>query len=410
VSAAAGYEIERVRGDFPILAHSMRGKPLVYLDSAASAQKPRQVIEAVSRAYEDHYANVQRGLYEFSERMTAEVEAAREKVAHFLGASDPREIVFTRNVTEAINLVAASFVRPRLREGDEILISAMEHHANIVPWQLLCEEKGARLRVAPIDDAGEILADEFEKLLTPRTRLVGLVHVSNVLGTINPVAELCRLAGARGIPVLVDGAQAAPHLPIDVGSLGCDFYGITGHKLFGPTGIGVLWGRLPLLEAMPPYQGGGEMIESVSFEKTTFAPPPHRFEAGTPHIAGAIGLGAAVDYVSGLGLPRIGAWEHALLERATAALSEIPGLRIIGTAPRKAAVLSFVLDGVHPHDLGTVLDREGVAVRAGHHCAQPLMERFGVPATTRASFSLYNTPEEVDALARAVAGAKELFG
>jgi len=406
---AAGYDVQAVRRDFPLLQREVRGRPLAFLDSAASAQKPRQVIEAVSELYEARYANVHRGVYQLSAQATEAFEGVRGKVAGLLGLPDPQEVVFTKNVTEAINLVAWSFARPRLREGDEVLVTHMEHHANIVPWQLVCEHTGARLRVAPVDDEGSLVLDEFESMLGERTKMVAVTHVSNVLGTVNPVKELVSLARERGIPTLVDGAQAVPHMPVDVAQLGCDFYGFTGHKLFGPTGVGVLWGRREHLAAMPPWQGGGDMIESVSFDKTTFAPPPHRFEAGTPNIAGVVGLGAAIDYVSELGLARSAAWEQRLLERATDALGSIPGLRIIGTAKPKAAVVSFVLEGVHPHDLGTVLDGAGVAIRAGHHCAQPLMERYGVPATARASFSIYNTLEEVDALAAAVDEARRLF-
>ncbi|MCZ6464064.1 MAG: cysteine desulfurase [Proteobacteria bacterium] len=406
----ASLDVESVRRDFPILSHCMRGQPLVYLDSASSAQKPRAVLDAMDELYTQGYANVHRGLYELAEWATSHYEGVRDKVARFIGAADPREIVFVRNVTEGINLVAHSFVRERLGSGDEILISAMEHHANIVPWQILCEQAGAQLRVAPIDDRGEILVEEFEKLLSPRTRLVALAHVSNVLGTVNPIRELIALAREREIPILIDGAQGVPHLPVDVQELGCDFYSFTGHKLFGPTGVGVIWGRLPLLDAMPPYQSGGDMIESVRFEKTTFAPPPHKFEAGTPNIAGVIGLGAAIDYVNGLGIRNIAAWEHGLLEYATEALESIGKLRIYGKAKNKAAVLSFALDGVHPHDIGTVLDQEGVAIRAGHHCAQPLMERFGVSAMARASLSIYNTRDDVDRLVRALHKTLELFG
>jgi cysteine desulfurase/selenocysteine lyase len=403
------YDVKGVQADFPILSRKVHGKRLVYLDSAASAQKPRAVIDEVSRFYETSYANIHRGVYQLSMEATQRYEQVREKVARFIGAADPREVVFVRNVTEGINLVAQSFLRSRVAEGDEILISTMEHHANIVPWQMLCEQTGARLVVAPISDAGELLLDEYERLLSPRTRLVALTQVSNVLGTINPVRELVSLAKRQEIPVLIDGAQGVPHMAVDVRELGCDFYGFTGHKLFGPTGIGVLYGRLPLLEAMPPYQGGGDMILSVSFEKTLYAEVPHKFEAGTPNIVGAIGLGAAIDYVSELGLGRIAAWEQELLAYATPALEEIPGLRLIGNAPEKAAVLSFLLDGVHPHDIGTVLDQEGVAVRAGHHCAQPLMERYGVPATARASLSIYNDREDVDTLVRALHKTRELF-
>ncbi len=399
----------RVRADFPILASHMRGKPLVYLDSAASAQKPRQVIDAVSSFYESGYANIHRGVYQLSAEATRHYEDVRGKAARFLGAPDPSAIVFVRNVTEAINLVAQSFTRPRLRPGDEILITAMEHHANIVPWQLVCEQTGAELRVVPIADDGSLILDEVERQLGERTRMLAFTHVSNALGTINPVKEIVGLARERGVPTLVDGAQAAPHMPVDVQDLGCDFYGVTAHKIFGPTGVGVLWGRKELLDAMPPYQGGGDMIEQVSFEKTTYAPVPHKFEAGTPHIAGVIGLGAALDYVDALGMERVEAHEQELLAYGTEALEAIPGLRLIGTAPHKAAVLSFVLDGIHPHDIGTVLDGEGVAIRAGHHCAQPVMERYGVPATARASFSIYNTRDDVDALVAALNKTRELF-
>jgi len=404
------WDLESVRAAFPILATRMRGRPLVYLDSAASAQKPRVVIDAVVDFYERGYANIHRGVYQLSADATAAYEDVRRKVAAFLGAPDPRGVVFVRNVTEAINLVAASFARPRLRPGDEILITAMEHHANIVPWQLVCEQTGARLRVAPIGDDGALLLDEFERLLGARTAIAAFTHVSNVLGTVNPVKEMVALARERGVPTLIDGAQAAPHMPVDVSEIDCDFYGFTAHKVFGPTGVGVLWARPEHLDAMPPYQGGGDMIESVTFEKTTFAPAPQKFEAGTPNIAGVIGLGAALDYLQSLGLARVAAWEHDLLEQATAALDAIPGVQIVGRAPEKAAVVSFVMDGIHPHDIGTVFDGEGVAIRAGHHCAQPVMERFGVPATARASFSIYNGPDDVEALVRAVHEVRELFG
>jgi cysteine desulfurase/selenocysteine lyase len=407
---ADDFELDRVRADFPILATKMRGRPLVYLDSAASAQKPLAVIDAVKDFYECGYANIHRGVYQLSAEATTRYEGVRETVARFLGAPDPRGVVFVRNVTEAINLVAWSFVRPRLTEGDEVLITAMEHHANIVPWQLLCEQTGARLCVAPIADDGSLLIEEYERLLSPRTKIAAFTHVSNALGTINPVKEMVAMARARGVPTLVDGAQAAPHMPIDVEAIGCDFYGFTGHKVFGPTGVGVLWGRPEHLDAMPPYQGGGDMIETVTFEKSTFAPAPHKFEAGTPNIAGVIGLGVALDYVTAIGLERIAAWETGLLARATAALDDIAGVRIIGRAPEKAAVVSFVMDSAHPHDIGTIFDGEGVAIRAGHHCAQPVMERFGIPATARASFSIYNGPEDVDALVGAIHKTRELFG
>ncbi len=398
-----------LRRDFPILAQEVHGKPLVYLDNAATSQKPRAVLEALQRYYERDNANVHRGIHELAERATRDYEQARATVRRFLGAADPREVVFVRGTTEAINLVASSFVRPRLREGDEVLISRMEHHANIVPWQLLCEAVGARLVVAPISDEGELLLDELAARIGPRTRFLSLIHASNVLGTINPVREVVALAHDRGVPVLLDGAQAAPHLPIDVQELGCDFYAFSGHKLFGPTGIGALYGRLDLLEGMPPYQGGGEMIRRVTFEGTEFAPPPTRFEAGTPNIAGAVGLAAAIDYLAALPWEAVRAHEERLLAVATAALEEIPGVRIIGAAAHKVPVISFAVEGVHPHDLGTILDREGVAIRAGHHCAQPLMQRYGVPATARASFAFYNTVADVDALVAAIHKARELF-
>jgi cysteine desulfurase/selenocysteine lyase len=400
-------DVARVRADFPALHQQVNGRPLVYLDNAATTQKPQAVLDALLGFYSRDCANVHRGVHALSQRATDAYEGARENVARFLNAR-PREIVFTRGTTEAINLVAYSY-GSRLSPGDEILITELEHHSNIVPWQMLAERTGARLRVAPIDDRGEIILEEFQRLLGPRTRIVAVAHVSNALGTVNPVEEICRLAHTYGARVLVDGAQAVPHLAVDVRALDCDFYAFSGHKIYGPTGIGVLFGRWELLEAMPPYQGGGDMIRSVTFEKTLYNDPPYRFEAGTPHIAGAIGLAAAIEYVTRLGLEEIRRHEQQLLEAATRALEEIPGVRIVGTAAHKAAVVSFVLDGVHPHDVATVLDHEGVAVRAGHHCAQPLMERFGLPATTRASFALYNTLEEVDALARAVRRARELF-
>ena len=407
--AFAPLDVERVRRDFPILRRTMRGKPLVYLDSAASAQKPRQVIDAIRDFYENHYANIHRGVYELSETATRMHDEARAKVARLLGAADPREVVFTRNATEAINLVAWSYGRSRLRPGDEVLVTALEHHANLVPWQILCEERGARLRIAPIDDRGALLVDEFEALLSERTKLVAVTHVSNALGTVNPVRELVALAHRAGAVALVDGAQAVPRLPVDVRAIGCDFYAFSGHKLYGPSGIGALYGRLALLDAMPPWQSGGDMIASVTYEKSTFAEPPYRFEAGTPDIAGAIGLGAAIDYVEGLGLERIARHEAELLAYGTALLSEIPGLRLVGTAPEKTGVLSFVLGDVHPHDIGTVLDQEGIAIRAGHHCAQPLMERLGLPATARASLGVYNVRSELDRLAEGIRRALEVF-
>ena len=403
------YDVNRIRADFPILQLQVRGKPLVYLDNAATTQKPRSVIEALSRYYSEGNANIHRGVHFLSEHATAAYEAVRAQAAVFLGAADPAEIIFVRGTTEAINLVAQAYGRTTFARGDEIVVTTMEHHSNIVPWQLLCEQTGAVLRVAPIDDQGEVLLEEYAKLLGPRTRLVAVAHVSNALGTINPVREMTTLAKRHGAIVLVDGAQAAAHLKIEVRALGCDFYTLSGHKMFGPTGIGCLWGRRALLEAMPPYQGGGDMIASVSFEKTTFNHLPHKFEAGTPHIAGVIGLGAAMSYLQNVGLEAIGAHEEDLRQYAMERLGSIRGLRFIGTARHKAAVVGFTLEGVHPHDVGTILDQEGVAVRAGHHCAQPLMERFGVPATVRASFALYNTRAEVDALARALHQVQEIF-
>jgi len=401
--------VGRVREDFPALHQRVQGKPLIYLDNAATTQKPRPVLEALRRFYEQDCSNVHRGVHTLSQRATEAYERARETVRRFLNARSEEEIIFVRGTTEAINLVAHSFGRARVRAGDEILISAMEHHSNIVPWQILCEETGARLRVAPINDDGELILDEFERLLTARTRLVAITHLSNALGTIPPVREIIQLAHARGIPVLLDGAQAVAHLKVDVQELDCDFYAFSGHKLYGPTGIGVLYGKAEWLEAMPPYQGGGDMISSVTFEKTTYNRLPYKFEAGTPHIAGAIGLGAAIEYVTTLGLDAIAAHERDLLIYATEALSGIPGLRLIGTAREKASILSFTLEGIHPHDIGTILDHEGIAIRAGHHCAQPVMERFGVPATARVSFALYNTREEVDALVTALQKVREVF-
>jgi cysteine desulfurase/selenocysteine lyase len=403
------FDAAKARADFPILHQEVHGKPLVYLDSAATAQKPRQVIDAVSRYYECDNANVHRAVYQLAERATRAYEDARAVVARHIGAADPREIVFVRGTTEAINLVAQSFGRVHVGEGDEILITGMEHHSNIVPWQLLCQEKGARLRVAPLDERGDVILEEYEKLLSPRTRLVAAVHVSNALGTVNPVETFIALARERNIPVLLDGAQALPHMPVDVGSLGCDFYAFSGHKVFAPMGIGVLWARAAHLEAMPPWQGGGEMIASVTFEKTTFNEVPYKFEAGTPDVAGAVGLGAALQYVEGLGLDAIATNEAELLAYGSDLLTGLGGVELIGTARRKAGVLSFVLDGIHPHDVGTILDREGIAVRTGHHCAQPVMDRYGVPATVRASLGLYNTREDLDALARGLGVVREMF-
>jgi cysteine desulfurase/selenocysteine lyase len=410
VEAPPHFDLDRVRSDFPALAESVRGRPLVYLDNAATTQKPRVVLEAMANLYRTSYGNVHRGVHTLSARATDAFERARRTVQRHLGAARPEEIVFVRGATEGVNLVASSFLRPRLGPGDEVLVTGMEHHSNIVPWQMVCAERGARLVPVSVNDRGELELDEYERLLGPRTRMVAAVHVSNALGTVNPVRDMVRLAHARGVPILLDGAQAVPHLAVDVAELGCDFYVFSGHKVYGPSGVGALYGRYDLLAAMPPYQGGGEMIRSVTFERTEYAEPPHRFEAGTPSIEGAIGLAAALDYLEGLGLTAIAAHEHELLVQATAALAAIPGIRLVGTAADKAAVVSFVMDGVHPHDIGTILDREGVAVRAGHHCAQPVMERFGVPATVRASFGLYNTVGEVDALAAGLARVREVFG
>jgi len=406
---AAPYDVQRIREDFPILGREINGEPLVYLDNAATAQKPDAVIDAICGYYRTANANIHRGVHRLSVEATTAYEGARCTVQRFLGAHRPEEIVFVRSATEAINLVAQAYARPRLAAGDEILITTMEHHSNIVPWQILCEQTGAVLRVAPITDAGELEIDEFEKLLGPRTRLVAVTHISNALGTVNPVAKLVELAHRHGAVVLIDGAQAAPHLPIDVTALGCDFYAITGHKMFGPTGVGALYGRYELLDDMEPYQGGGEMILSVTFEKTTYNHVPHKFEAGTPNIAGVIGMGAAVDYLNEIGLARIGTYEQGLLAYATEAICRIPGVRLFGTAAHKAAVLSFTIGDVHPHDAGTILDQQGIAVRTGHHCAQPVMERFGITATVRASIALYNTHAEIDRLAAAVATVREVF-
>ena len=398
--------VEGLRRDFPILSQRVHGQPLVYLDNAATTQKPVSVIETERRVYEEYYANIHRGVHLLSVQSTEAYENAREKVKDFIHAGATREIVFVRGTTEAINLVAQTYGRRNVERGDEVLISTLEHHSNIVPWQMLCEEKGAKLRVAPIDARGEILLDEFERLLSERTKIVAIAHVSNALGTLNPVQSMAEMAHSRGIPILVDGAQAVPRLPVDVQRLGCDFYAFSGHKMYGPSGVGVLYGRAELLETMPPYQGGGDMISSVTFAKTTYNVLPYKFEAGTPNIAGVIGLGAATDYIRAVGTENIAAHEDDLLAYATERVSAIPGVTIIGTARQKAAVLSFTVAGVHPHDVGTVLDRGGVAVRTGHHCAQPVMEFFRVPATARASFALYNTREEVDAL---VAGIEDVI-
>ena len=409
-AAHAGSGAERWREDFPILNQMVHGQPLVYLDNAATTQKPKSVIHREVRYYENFNANVHRGIHELSQRATEAYEVARENVRRFINAAGTSEIVFVRGATEAINLVAQSYGRSRLQAGDEILLTEMEHHSNIVPWQIVCGQTGAVLRVAPIDEAGELRMDVFEKLLTTRTKLVAVAHVSNALGTINPLRRMIGLAHAAGARVLVDGAQAAGHLEVDVQELGCDFYALSGHKLYGPTGIGVLYGKAELLDAMPPYQGGGEMISRVTFAETSYNAIPFKFEAGTPNIAGAIGLGAAIDYVSAIGLPAIAAHEAALLEEATRRAADFPGLRLIGTARDKTGILSFTLDGVHPHEIGTILDHEGVAIRTGHHCAMPVMDHFGVPATARASFALYNTREDVDALFGALAKVREVFG
>lgn len=406
----AALDVKKIRKDFPILQQQVHGKPLVYLDNAATSQKPRAVIDAVNRYYLAGNSNVHRGIHFLSEQATAAYEDARAKVGRFLNASDSRGVIFVRGTTEGINLVAQSYGRTFLKRGDEVIISAIEHHSNIVPWQILCGQVGAVLRVIPINHDGELLIDEYEKLLNQRTKFVSITHVSNSLGTVVPVKEIVELAHRREIPVLIDGAQAVPHMKVDVQDLDCDFYTFSGHKLFGPTGIGVLYAKLGLLETMPPYQGGGDMISLVTFEKTHYNVVPYKFEAGTPHIEGVIGLGAAIDYLNGIGMEAIAAYEQELLAYATETLSRVEGLRIIGTAKEKAGVLSFVLDGIHAHDVGTVLDQEGVAIRAGHHCAMPVMQRFGVPATTRASFAFYNTREEIDVLVKAIHRALKVFG
>jgi cysteine desulfurase/selenocysteine lyase len=410
LKAAPAFDAKMARGDFPILSKPVYGKRLVFLDSGASAQKPRAVLDAMTHLYEDHYANIHRGVYYLSQKATEDYEAAREKIRGFVNAPSMREIIFVRGATEAINLVAQTWGRAFLKAGDEVILSHMEHHSNIVPWQMLRDQIGIVLRVAPITADGALDMDAYRALLSDRVKLVAMTHVSNALGSITPIKQIVRLAHEAGAKVLVDGCQAVPHLPIDVQDMECDFYVFSGHKLYGPTGIGVLYGREELLEAMPPYQGGGDMINSVTFEKTVFAELPFKFEAGTPHIAGAVGLGAAVDYVSGLGLEAIAAHENELLRHATERLGEIEGVRLIGTARDKAAILSFEISGVHPHDVGTILDQQGIAVRAGHHCAQPVMDFFGVPATTRASFGLYNTLGDVEALAAGVRTVQEIFG
>ncbi len=402
------FDVEAIRRQFPVLSQRPHGKRLAFLDSGATAQKPQAVIDAVTRFYDRDNSNVHRGVYDLAERATAAFEGARKKVARWIGA-EPREVIFTRGTTEGVNLVAQSWGRAHVGAGDEILVTGMEHHSNIVPWQLLAAEKGAKLVVVPVDDSGQVHLADFERLIGPRTRIVAVTQVSNALGTVNPVKEIVALAHARGVPALVDGAQAVPHMKVDVRDLDADFYVFSGHKMFGPTGIGVLYGKARLLEAMPPWQGGGDMILSVSFSGTRFNTIPYKFEAGTPDAAGAVGLGAAIDWLEGLDRSAVEAHERDLLAYATARLSAVPGLRVIGTAPGKAAVISFVMEGVHPHDVGTILDAEGVAVRAGHHCAQPLMERFGVPATVRASMALYNTREDVDQLIQGLGRVREMF-
>ncbi len=409
-SGGRGFDLGRVRADFPALAQEVHGKPLVYLDSAATTLKPQTVIDAVVDVYERDCANIHRAVHLLSQRATQRYEEAREKTRGFLNAASSSEIIFTRGTTEAINLVAQSWGRSRLVPGDEVLISALEHHSNIVPWQMLCEQTGARLVVVPISDEGEVTLDAFQDCLSDRTKLVAVAHVSNALGTVLPVREMVRLAHERGAKVLLDGAQAVAHVPVDVRALGCDFYAFSGHKLYGPTGIGVLYGKEALLEAMPPYQGGGDMIRSVTFAKTLYNDLPYKFEAGTPNIAGAIGLGAALDYFGSFDLEHLHAHENTLLRYGTRALREIPGLRIVGTAPNKVAVLSFVMETAHPHDIGTIVDAEGVAIRTGHHCAQPVMERFGIAATARASLGMYNTREDLDALIAALRKVQEMFG
>jgi len=410
VHTAPAYDVQKIRKDFPILHQSVHGKPLVYLDNAATTQKPLAVIEAIENYYRHDNSNIHRGVHTLSERATEAYERVRAAAQKFLNAADQKEIIFVRGTTEAINLVAQTYGRKNVGSGDEVLITAMEHHSNIVPWQLLCEEKGAKLRVAPINDRGELQLDEFEKLLSPKTKFVAIAHLSNALGTLNPVQKIVQMAHSRNIPVLVDGAQAAPRMQVDVRALDCDFYALSSHKIYGPTGIGILYGKTKLLEAMPPYQGGGDMIASVTFEKTVYNRLPYKFEAGTPNIADTIGLGAAFEYLNGLGLEQIERHEAEVLDYATKSVEAIPGVRVVGTAKEKAGVLSFVMDDIHPHDIGTILDTEGIAVRTGHHCAQPVMQRFGIPATARASFGLYNTREEVDALVKGIRKVQEVLG
>ncbi|MCE2463717.1 MAG: cysteine desulfurase [Dehalococcoidia bacterium] len=407
--AAGAFDVARIREDFPILKEKVHGKPLVYLDNAATSQKPRVVLDALEHYYTTENANVHRGVHYLSQQATQDYEAARGKIRQLLNASDDREIILVRGTTEGINLVAQSYGRQNIGEGDEIIISAMEHHSYIVHWQILCQERGAHLRVIPMNDDGELLMDEYEKLLGPRTKLVSIVHLSNSLGTINPVEQIIEMAHGRGVPVLIDGAQSTPHMTIDVHKMDCDFFVFSGHKLYGPTGIGALYGKADLLESMPPYQSGGDMIKSVTFEKTIYNSLPYKFEAGTPNIGGAIGLGAAIDYINGIGMDRMAAYEHELLEYGTERLSTISGLRLIGTAREKADVLSFVLRDIHPHDIGTILDSEGIAIRTGHHCTQPVMDRFSIPATARASLAFYNTREDIDALVKGIDKVIEVF-
>ena len=407
---ASGFDVARIREDFPILDQMVNGKPLVYLDNAATTQKPQAVIDALVNYYTSDNSNVHRGVHTLSQRATEDFDIGRSKARQFLNAGSDQEIIFVKGTTDGINLVAQSYARPNLGEGDDIIISTMEHHSNIIPWQVLCQEKGAHLRVIPISDAGELLIDEYEKLLTPRTKLVAITHVSNVLGTVNPIEQIVEIAHNRGVPVLVDGAQAVPHMAVDVQKLGCDFYVFSGHKIYGPTGIGVLYGKSELLEAMPPYQLGSEMIKSVTFEHTIYNDLPFKFEPGTPHIAGVIGMGAAIDYLNGIGMDRIDAYEHDLLEYGMECLSGIDGVQLIGTAPGKSSVMSFVMDSAHPHDIGTILDSEGIAIRTGHHCAQPLMQRYQVSATARASLAFYNTRDEIDALTDGLVKVHEVLG
>ena len=408
-SPSSAFDVQRIRADFPVLHQEVNGHPLVYLDNAATSQKPQCVIDALVNYYATENSNVHRGVHTLSQRATDDYEAARSKVRRFINAAEDHELIYVRGTTEGINLVAQTYGRQNIGEGDEIIISGMEHHSNIVPWQILAQETGAVLRVVPFNDDGELLLDEYEKLLNPRTRLVSIVHQSNAMGTINPVETIIELAHARGVPVLVDGAQSIPHIPVDVRKLDCDFFAFSGHKLYGPTGIGILYGKTELLEQMPPYQAGGEMIRSVTFEKTLYNILPHKFEAGTPNIAGSIGLGAAVDYVESVGMERIAAYEKELLDYGTGRLSRIEGLKLIGTAKEKGGILSFTLGDIHPHDIGTILDSQGIAIRTGHHCAQPVMQRFAIPATARASLAFYNTRDEIDTLVEGIDRVLEVF-